>query len=119
MLAAGIGSCMADLINGYAVYIPATFIIKALMALAAHFLLRLLKKISAKEVLSVMLSSVFAELIMALGYLSYEWSILGYGAAALGSIPANLIQGFFGAAGGAVLYFVLKHTKLKDKLYAI
>ncbi|MBR6616808.1 MAG: ECF transporter S component, partial [Oscillospiraceae bacterium] len=31
--AAGIGSMMADIFSGYAVYAPATFVIKALMAL--------------------------------------------------------------------------------------
>ncbi len=35
MLAAGIGSALADLLNGYAMYAPATFVIKALMALCA------------------------------------------------------------------------------------
>ena len=40
MAAAGIGSMMADLFSGYAVYAPATFVIKALMALAAYLLYR-------------------------------------------------------------------------------
>ena len=32
-LAAGLGSALADLISGYVIYAPATFVIKALMAL--------------------------------------------------------------------------------------
>ena len=35
-LAAGIGSALSDLIGGYFVYVPATFIIKALTALTAY-----------------------------------------------------------------------------------
>ena len=43
--AAGIGSALADLISGYAYYVPATFVIKGLVALVAALLLRpLLKK---------------------------------------------------------------------------
>jgi uncharacterized membrane protein len=38
VLAAGIGSMLADLILGYSAYAPATFIIKGLAALAAAFL---------------------------------------------------------------------------------
>ena len=38
--AAGIGSMLADIFSGYAVYAPATFIIKGLMALAAYFIFK-------------------------------------------------------------------------------
>ena len=36
-LAAGLGSGLADLISGYGVYVPATFIIKGVRAIAAYF----------------------------------------------------------------------------------
>ena len=39
-LAAGIGSGLADLFLGYAVYAPATFVIKGLVALAAYLLIK-------------------------------------------------------------------------------
>ena len=43
--AAGIGSALADLISGYAYYVPATFLIKGFVALLAALLLRpLLRK---------------------------------------------------------------------------
>ena len=35
--AAGIGSGLADLLSGYVVYAPATFVIKGVMAIIAHF----------------------------------------------------------------------------------
>ena len=37
-LAAGIGSALTDLIKGYAVYVPATFIIKGLIAIVCYFI---------------------------------------------------------------------------------
>jgi len=36
LIAAGLGSALADLFSGYVVYAPATFIIKALMAVVAY-----------------------------------------------------------------------------------
>ena len=36
-LAAGLGSALADLILGYTVYSPVTFIVKGLMALVAYY----------------------------------------------------------------------------------
>ena len=40
-LAAGIGSCMADLLGGYFVYVPITLIIKGLVAFFSAFALAL------------------------------------------------------------------------------
>ena len=39
-LAAGIGSCMADLLGGYFIYVPITFIIKGLVAFSCSHLYR-------------------------------------------------------------------------------
>ena len=41
-LAAGLGSALADVFGGYAVYAPATFVIKGIMAVVAHFGFRVL-----------------------------------------------------------------------------
>ena len=119
ILSAAIGSSIADLINGYAVYIPATFIIKGCMALCAHYILRALTKISVTDKISTVIASLASELVMAIGYTAYEWTVLGYGAAALGGMVGNLIQASFGIVGGVSLYFILKHTNLKSKLFAI
>ena len=43
-IAGGVGSAMADLLAGYAMYVPATLIIKALMGLAAGLLYRALRE---------------------------------------------------------------------------
>ena len=117
--AAGIGSALADILSGYAIYAPATLIIKAIMALGACYLSRWLRRINVPAPLSIMLAAVFAELCMCCGYLAYEWTVLGYGIAALSSIPANLTQAAFGCVGGMLLYYIMKSTKLTDKLPAM
>ena len=43
-VAAGLGSGLADLLSGYLVYAPATFIIKGLMALIACYTFKLIRK---------------------------------------------------------------------------
>lgn len=107
-LAAGLGSGLADLLAGYAMYVPGTLVIKALMALLAGFLLtRLgLKRPNPAAVLA----GCIAEALMVAGYLAYESFILGYGAAALGSVPFNILQGVFGAAAGAALFGAVVKT---------
>ncbi len=119
MAAAGIGSAMADIFCGYAIYAPATLIIKMLMAATALFLSRALKRISIPALISTVFSAIAAELVMVLGYLAYEWNVLGYGIGALASIPANLTQAAFGCVGGICFYYVAKNTKLTNKLPAM
>lgn len=116
-VSAGIGSALADLINGYAVYVPATLIIKALMALCAFYLSKATEKVLPKpRALKYAVGSVCAELVMAFGYLFYEAVLLGYGAAALVSLPFNLLQGLFGCVGFGVLFFFFKKSKLSEKI---
>lgn len=109
-LAAGIGSALADLLLGYSAYIPATFVIKALMAVCAYFVYVLLKKLIKTEKLDIVchgFSAVVGECIMVGGYLLYEAFILGYGAGALASVGGNCLQGIAGVIGASLLISVL------------
>ena len=104
-LAAGIGSALADLFAGYAVYAPGTAAVKGLCARAAALLLRSLgKKLKWAHVPAAIVS----ETVMVGGYFLYESTVLRYGMAALGSVPANAIQGAVGAVAGVVLYQALR-----------
>ncbi len=104
-LAAALGSALADLFAGYAVYAPGTAVIKGLCALIAALLLRQLgKRIRWAHVPA----AIVGEIVMVGGYFLYESTLLGYGLAAAGSIPANAIQGAVGAAAGIALYLALR-----------
>ena len=111
-LAAGVGSGLADLFAGYALYAPGTLVIKAGTALIAGLILsgRLFKKPFVKA----LVGGIVAELFMVAGYLVYEAFLLGYGAAAVGGIPMNLIQAAFGAVAGAFLFAALRKTNFFD-----
>ena len=130
-LAAGIGSMMADVINGYPLYVPGTFVIKALCALVCGLLFHSLKKkAQSKGALYpvLILSSVVAELVMVLGYFLYEiglFMITGSEnpnfataiATSLTGIPYNLAQGLVAVVLCVVLVPIL--TKINDLRDAI
>lgn len=99
--AAGIGSLLADLLSGYAVYAPVTFVIKGGMALIAYFLYRALKG-KMKEIPAMIISATVAELFMVGGYYLFEGIMYGFGAS-LVNIPPNLIQGVSGIVFGVIL----------------
>ena len=116
-LYAGIGSSLADLINGYAVYVPATFLIKAAMSICAYYITLLVGKLIPKpSFVKYSVAFVIAELIMAFGYLFYEAVLLSYGEAAIVSLPFNLLQGAFGCVGGGFILFFFKKSKLQKYL---
>ena len=92
--AAGMGSALADLLAGYAHYVPGTFLIKGLMALAAYLLFSYFTKKQTPKTVRYLVSAVVAEVIMVAGYFLYASLILGKGLAAASSIGGNLLQGF-------------------------
>ncbi len=96
MLAAGIGSALADLFSGYAVYAPATFIIKALCALAVTGIYRGLSFKVKGYIVRLIIAGAASTAILIAGYLLFEFFL--YGSAALAEIPMNLIQGASGTA---------------------
>lgn len=99
---AGIGSCLADLILGYAAYAPGTLVIKAAMAGAAGVLYALCLR-HMKSIYASVIAGIAGEIIMVLGYFGYEALILQNAAAAAVGMAPNLLQGAVGIAGAAML----------------
>ena len=103
--AGGIGSALSDLIGGYFVYVPITFMIKGLVALAAGLLYQKVGKTQKSRYVAVVLGGVADIILVAGGYFVCEYFIYGAGAAA--SIPANIIQGIGGLVISCILYPIL------------
>ncbi|NLT12310.1 MAG: ECF transporter S component [Clostridiaceae bacterium] len=105
---AAIGSALADLMAGYPVYIPATFLIKGIMGLVAGILIHgksvgVIRKLSA---------CIIAELIMVIGYFGFEALPFMYGpTAAAGSVIPNLVQAAAGALIGFIMFSALRIPK--------
>ena len=102
-LAAGAGCAIADITLSFALYAPATFVIKAAMAFCAYLFFKNGKMIFRAA------GCVVAEIIMVLGYLVFEFFL--YGAGCLASVPGNLIQG----GANAVIGFCLISVPAKNK----
>ena len=103
-VASAIGSALADLTLGYAIYIPATFVIKGLMGLTAGFIMK-----STKFWIYVT-ACVIGGAIMTLGYALYETFLFGF-AVAIGNAPGNLIQWGGSVIIAALLFPVVKRIK--------
>lgn len=106
LMAAGIGSAMADLLGGYFIYVPITFVIKGFIAFAAGKLYRKYGSSQKKCYMAVALGGICDILFVAGGYFLCETMLYG-AAAAAASVPANVIQGVSGLILGLVLYPVL------------
>ena len=106
-LAGGIGSAMADLLGGYFVYVPITFVIKGLISLISGLIYQKLGTTSKSRYTAVILGGVVDIVLVAGGYFLCEAVFLYGFAASAASIPANIIQGVGGLIISCVLYPVL------------
>ncbi len=118
VLAAAIGSMLADVFSGYFPYAPATFVIKALVALIGWLFSRILsRKKAGPTVLAYTVSAVLGEIVMVAGYFLFEATFAGYGLfGALIGVPNNLVQACLGITIGVVLITILKKTKLAERI---
>ncbi len=109
-LAAGVGSALADLLSGYVVYAPATFLIKGCMAIIAFYGVKLLHK-RVGNLFSKIVSAIASEVIMILGYFVFEGFLYGFLPSAV-NIPANAVQGVAGVIIGVLLIKVFEKSKI-------
>lgn len=109
-LAAGLGSALADTFSGYVTYVPATFVIKGLMALIAFYGFKLLHS-KLGNISSRIVSGIVAEVVMVAGYFIFEGFLYGFGPS-LVNIPANVIQGIAGLIIGTILVKVFEKSKI-------
>lgn len=130
-LAAGIGSALSDLIGGYAIWVPGTFVIKFLTALVAAVLYRFLNKRIRKtkiavSIPSVIISGIVGEIVMIFGYFLYNILIIsltngsftGAGLASavtlsVAEIPFNIVQGAVGIVIATLLAPVFSKLKIQ------
>ena len=100
---AAVGSALADLFLGFPVFVPASFIIKGIMALIGMLL--------AKRIKHMYLCFAISGLIVPIGYFFYElllslfkvWDV----SVAIYDIPWNFMQYLVGAVIGSVIVAVL------------
>lgn len=107
LAAGGIGSALADVLTGYAVWAPFTLVIKGLEGWIAG---RLAYGAFRSRGLSPQVFAGFgvAALWMMAGYFVAGGILSGSFAAAAAGIPLNLFQAFAGIAAGSMLLYALR-----------
>ncbi len=111
-VSAGIGACLADVILGYVVYAPITFVIKGLMALVIALVYK-----KTKKLIFIALGAICSEICMVLGYFLYELILYGNVYTALAGVPGNLLQGFVGVVSSmALIALITKNKAIKNFL---
>lgn len=114
-VAAGVGSALADLLSGYTVYVPGTFIIKGLVALCCAVLTAIFSgKSENVSTISLAAASTISECIMVAGYFGYAAVFMSEGLAAVASIPLNVFQAVLGIVIGICLYKVMDKIGVKE-----
>ena len=106
-IVAALGSALSDYLLGYAIYIPATVVIKGCMGLLAGLVLARFPKL--RWYLLIVLFAV-CELIMVGGYLLYETLLYGFSAAII-TVPGNLMQGVAGIVLGLAIVPLVRRVK--------
>lgn len=105
IIAAGLGSFLADILAGYISYAFGTLVIKACVALIASMLYRKIctANSASKKLAGMAISAIAAEIFMILGYFAYEAVCLGLGLGAVGAIIGNIGQGIVGVLVACVV----------------
>ena len=117
--AAAVGSALADLWSGFALYAPATFFIKGLNAALAWLVAFFIKKVVKKDsldFLSRMVGAIAGETVMVAGYFLFETILYGFagGAAAL---VGNTLQGVCCGTLAVILFSALYPIKTVRKIF--
>ncbi len=101
---------LAELFSPYAIYAPATLIIKGLMGFISHFIFY--KTSFKSQQLRMIISFTCAELIMIIGYFIYQAYILQFGVIIAGlDIINNLIQASVSILAATIISnILLKYT---------
>lgn len=108
-LASGVGSALADVIGGFAIWAPWTLVIKGLMAIIMGlFMIRMTKK---KQIsLFTIIGMIISGAVMTAGYFVAEGLIYGNWAAPVLGVPWNIGQFVVGLVVAYVLALALSKT---------
>jgi Predicted membrane protein len=112
-VAAGIGSMLADLAGGYAIWMPATFIIKFIMAAVMGLFL---KKSATIANVKTVIAMVIGVIVLVAGYYLAGSLLVNNFISPLADCIGNMVQGIVGSIIGFVVMVVFDRTKLTSKI---
>ena len=117
-VAAGVGSCLADVLAGFPIYAPATLLIKAGVALIGYYFSVLIKRLikKAPNFTCRILAVILAEGFMLLGYFVFETALYGISTATL-TLLGNGLQGLICGAAAVLVSVALAPIKYVNNTF--
>lgn len=116
-LAAGLGSCLGDVLGGYAMWVPWTFGIKLIMAFLMGIVIDMLLKDENRNLVKTRVIEIVAMICggaeMCLGYFLAEKVIYGNWATAAMAVPPNIGQFVTGIIMAVIITEALCKTPAK------
>lgn len=113
-LAGGVGTLLADVLAGYAVYAPWSLVVHGLQGLLMALAIRKMSNLDVK--MFFILSFVISTVTVVLGYALAEFVISGSLAIAMATLLPNVLQVAIGSIIGAILFTPFqKILKLSNK----
>ncbi len=121
LIAGALGSALADLLGGYILFAPFTFVVKGIEG----FLVGMMAGKKGNQMPSAikkLIALVTGAIVMAAGYLFFELTVIRFldkslaVTAVLAELPGNLIQGGVSAVIAYIFIAVLERTKIIKKL---
>ncbi len=109
-----VGSVLADILSGYAVYLPATLVAKLSMVSIVKAVIRVGKKDKFSFV-PFLTGAMLAEMTMIICYFAYDTVLYGLGGA-LASLLGNAVQGVLAIVMATALISVIRHSGLRKYL---
>lgn len=102
----GVGSAIADLVSGYAIYAPITLVTKGLEGFICGLIV---EKIPGNK--GRLIGTIIGGIIMVSGYFIAEIYLYGIKASAAAILP-NSMQAIFGIVSALIIYASIKKIKL-------
>lgn len=114
MIAGGVGSAIADIIGGFFIFAPATFLVKGLEGLICALLVRRNEENKVKPT-SLLVASLAGGAFMIAGYFVYEYFLFGF-ASAYTDLPGNIVQGAVSAIAAVPVVVAINKTNLSANI---
>lgn len=114
LIAGGVGSALADLLSGYAMWAPWTLVIKGIEGLLAAVLAYGAFRMRGTLAGGTLIGLAVAALWMVFGYFVAGGAMIGF-APALTEVPGNLVQGFGSVVLAVPLLMTLRGLRITDR----
>jgi len=107
-ISGGVGSALADILLGFPIWAPATFLVKGLEGFVVGLIANP-RIFHGKRTYKDILAVIAGGLLMIFGYFIIELFVFNFGVvASLSEVPGNFFQFIFGAIGSIILIVILR-----------